>query len=557
MNLIMRKCGFILLPVILITTILLMSTVPPVSRDALTHHLAVPKLYIEEGQIHELPHIMASYYPQLLDLFYCIPMLWENDIVPKYIHFSFALLTSLLIYLYLRKQLNSGYGLIGALFFLSLPVIVKLSVTVYVDLGLIFFSTASLLSLFKWQEKKFVFRWLFCSALLCGLAMSTKYNGLVTFFILVLFVPIIYLNNPELIAGKFCKNDTLRNIREGKLSQLKAMAYGLCFALTALTVFSPWMIKNYIWTQNPIYPLYDNVFNPVEHQDPAGESSGINHFIVRKLVHKETGLQTAFIPLRIFFQGQDDNPKFFDGRLNPLLFFLPLVAVLLFKTESSLSSHRKYLLLFAVLYILIVFFRQDMRIRWIGPAIPPLVILSVYGLYSIVENRIVLQLSRYIKHTILFLIVLMAGLNFVYIFSLYKTIDPMPFIKGKITRSEYIEKFRPEYASIDYTNKNFQKETKILALFLGDRRYYSNHDFRSDNLFFKQLIKESETSSEIVRNLKKENYTTFILNYPKTNSWIDHSFTKNEKIKLDDFLKKYTRQVFSKNGYGVIQILGT
>lgn len=41
------------------------------------------------------------------------------------------------------------------------------------------------------------------------------------------------------------------------------------------------------------------------------------------------------------------------------------------------------LLLFSILYILIVFFQQDMRIRWIGPAIPPLVILSAYGLKNI------------------------------------------------------------------------------------------------------------------------------------------------------------------------------
>ena len=132
-----------------------MGSVPPVSRDALTHHLAVPKLWIEKGGLIEIPSIPFSYYPMNLDLLYAIPLYFGNDIIPKYIHFSFALFTALLIFIYLKKRINTNYGLLGALFFLSIPVIVKLSINVYVDLGLIFFSTASLICLFKWIERRF------------------------------------------------------------------------------------------------------------------------------------------------------------------------------------------------------------------------------------------------------------------------------------------------------------------------------------------------------------------------------------------------------------------
>ena len=178
---------------ILVITIIILSCVPPVSRDALTHHLAVPKLYIDHGGVYEIPTLKFSYYPMNLDLLYMVPLYFGNDIIPKFIHFIFALLTAWLIFDYLNRRIGTAYGLAGGLFFLSLPVIVKLSITVYVDLGLIFFSTWALISLLSWLEKDFKLRFLVISAVSCGLALGTKYNGLVTFFLLSLFVPYIFV----------------------------------------------------------------------------------------------------------------------------------------------------------------------------------------------------------------------------------------------------------------------------------------------------------------------------------------------------------------------------
>jgi len=53
---------------VLIVSIVILSCVPPVSKDALTHHLAVPKLYLNHGGIYEIPFMAFSYYPMNLDL---------------------------------------------------------------------------------------------------------------------------------------------------------------------------------------------------------------------------------------------------------------------------------------------------------------------------------------------------------------------------------------------------------------------------------------------------------------------------------------------------------
>ena len=148
---------------LLIFFIIILASVPPVSKDALTHHLAVPKLYIKHGGIYEIPFMISSYNPMNLDLLYIIPLYFGNDIIPKFIHFSFALFTAWLIFDYLKRRISTIYALLGATFFLSIPIIVKLSITVYVDLGLIFFSMVSLLLLMKWVETGFRLRFLILS----------------------------------------------------------------------------------------------------------------------------------------------------------------------------------------------------------------------------------------------------------------------------------------------------------------------------------------------------------------------------------------------------------
>jgi dolichyl-phosphate-mannose--protein O-mannosyl transferase len=152
----------------------------------------VLKLYLLHGGIYEISHIPFSYYPMNLDLLYLIPLAFNNDIAPKFIHFAFALITAFMIFRYLSRRTGPACAWLGALFFLILPVIVRLSSTVYVDLGLICFFFAALLYLFDWIESGFKPRPLIISGIFCGLALGTKYNGLVGLFLLGLFVPFVY-----------------------------------------------------------------------------------------------------------------------------------------------------------------------------------------------------------------------------------------------------------------------------------------------------------------------------------------------------------------------------
>lgn len=521
-----------------VMAIIILGGVPPVSRDALTHHLAIPKLYLKHGGMYEIPELPVSYYPMNVDLLYLIPLIWGNDIVPKFIHFGFALLTAGLIFRYLKKRIDSTYALIGVLLFLTLPVVVKLSITVYVDLGLIFFSTAALYFLFKWIESDFNPKYLLFSALWCGLAMGTKYNGLITLFAMGGAVPVVYV----------------RLAPNRKMKQFKAAGWGLCYIGVALLIFSPWLVRNYAWVQNPIHPLFENRLFA---KDPTS-TPAISHFVLRRDVFGEKWWETVLIPLRVFFQGQDNSPKYFDGKLNPYLFLLPLLALCSRNTNRFETAEKSVLLFFAGCYLLITFLGNEMRIRYIGPLIPALVILAVYGLRSLASIFDPKQLSGWDKVSrgaVLSGLLFLGSQNLIYIVDQFKHVDPLPYLSGRIHRDAYIERYRPEYAAIKYANLNLSGRVKLLGLFLGNRAYYSEHEIIFNHPRFKKIVQHADSSMRIAADLKQIGVTHLIVGHNLYNRWSHARFSPHEKGMLAKFYRKHLRQLFSQGGYGLYALV--
>ena len=555
------------LVILLIGVVLLMGWVPPISRDALTHHLAVPKLYVKHGAMVEIPSLAFSYYPMNLDLLYLVPLIYGNDILPKYIHFTFALLTAGLIFVYLKRRLASVFALTGVILFLSLPVIVRLSTTVYVDLGLIFFSTVALIFFLKWIESEFKTTNLVISAIGCGLALGTKYNALIVLLLLGFFVPFAYSKLKRANGDAQGSGTGFLNLE----TSLKAVGCSMFYVLVALIIFSPWAIRNYHWTENPVYPLFDRYFSmaaPGQDGDPdetdiigeaaRGPTGLFSPFTIRKTVYAEKWWQTLLIPVRIFFQGQDDRPKQFDGRLNPYLILLPIFAFLFNRNMGSARKiERNILAAFAFLFIIISFFKADMRMRYVAPAIPPLVILSVYGLHNIltaIGQRFEGRLNTIYKSMVVLLVSVLVSLNAGYIWQLYQRIDPLSYIGGSVSRDQYIERYRPEYAAIQYANKNLAPDVRILGLFLGNRSYYSDKELIFGDNYFKNTVIQESSGRDIVDALKEKQITHILVYYRVFKQWSGHSFRHQDRVKLVDFFNNYTNLVFSKGEYGLYQL---
>ena len=529
----------------LLVSIILLASVPPTSRDALIHHLAIPKLYLKHGGIYEIPNLIFTYYPMNLDLLYMGALRLGSDILPKYLHMFFGLSTAVLLYHYLKKNISVNYARLGTIFFLSTPIIIKLSITIYVDLGLVFFSTAGLLLIFKWAENNFNTKYILTAGVCCGLAMGTKYNGLIVFFLLTCLIPVIYINNSK----------TKRN------SLSRPFLAAILFCCIAILVASPWYIKNMIWTGNPVFPLYDTIFNPttISATKSASSDSIRGVFATRHVLYGENIWQLLLLPVRIFFEGSDNNPRYFDGRLNPFLLLLPLFAFFRKSAfQKRVNLEKLFLAAFCILYFLFAFNTSALRIRYLAPIVPILVVLAMYGLSNI---------EAYLKHysaqiaTIVLLlpITIMLAWNGSYIYQQYVSITPFNYILGNTNRDAYLTNKLPEYKVMKYANSHLPESSKILCVLIGWRGYYLDRDHVFDHQknqdgIIAWLQMENISTQKIVQRLEAQNISHILIRTDLFDHWVHHNVTDENKETLTQLITDNLTPLTTNYNYTLFEI---
>lgn len=520
----------------------ILALMPPIARDALIHHLAIPKLWIMQGGFYNTPWAIYSYYPMNVDLLYWIPLYFGNDIIPNFIHMGFGIGTAAVIYSYLRWRLSHNAALLGFLIFISTPVIFKLSTMAYVDLGLVFFITASVLSFMRWRAGEYKeYRWLMISSLAMGLALGTKYNGVVAWFFLTL--AIVFM----------CSRDTGNSV--------KALRYGLIFFIISLALFSPWLVKNAILTGNPFYPLFPGVFNRSVLGDGGASSVSFVHthasmFKTREIFFGEGLWEILLIPLRIFFQGQDNSARYFDGVLNPILIiFVPFAFI-----KKDMKLEKLFFLYFSIFFILITFFLDQIRIRYILPVIPFLVILTVMGLMNIFEwltARESLSRKIYLSGLVIFLIALLT-MNIIYIKKYYLRIDPANYLLKKESRDDFISRHDSSHPAMMYINKNTPGDSRIRLILLAGRGYYLNRIYEEDSsrgIDIIQGLVAASTNDETFQNyLKSLACTHMLIRYDLFQQYLYDNYSPATVNQISQRMGKFLEMMYSANGYAVFKL---
>lgn len=525
-----RDKGLLGLLFAFILLILPLSMTPPAVRDELIHHLAVPKLYLAKGRIFEIPFMGFSYLPQNIDLLYLIPLALGNDIVPRLIHFAFGLLTGLAIYFYLRPGLGRSWGLLGFIFFISTPVVVNLSKTAYIDLGSAFFSTLAVIGALRYKEEG-VFKWLALSAAALGLGLGAKYTNLVTLFLIGFFI----------LHSSYS--------RERRL--FSAVKSGLIYAGIAFAVLSPWLIRNYIWTGSPLYPLVQIVSPsagtaaaPNGAVEAVRLSNELPPLVKRELLYGEGFLDIVLLPLRVFWEGVDNSLEKFDGVLNPV--FLLLIPLAFLRKQND----GKWLGLFALLYFIATVLTIDLAIRYVMPAIPALTILAVYGARNAFGNKSLRPLGILLAAAFL-------GFNLYYIKGLYERYHPTEYLAGKKDRDAYLSEVLPDYSVVKAANRMMPEGSRVIMLFAGERGYYWDHDyFYPDRLgnYFKVLIKNSRDGAEIKKRFKEAGFTHVFTKESLLAQFAAGNFSDDEIRVVSDFFMNHTVKVASGNGFSVFHI---
>jgi hypothetical protein len=198
-----------------------------------------------------------------------------------------------------------------------------------------------------------------------------------------------------------------------------------------------------------------------------------------------------------------------------------------------------------------------MRIRYIAPVIPPLVILATLGLHQIataLARRWPQKNSWMLPGAIFIMVAAIFVVNLSYIVKQFHFVAPLSYIEKKIDRDAYIARYRPEHTIYRYANKHLPDEVKILGLFLGNRRYYCDRDLRFGNNLFRQIIKGADSSTTVLAQLQRRGFTHLLIRYDLFNRWATKQFDDNEKEILGTFTLRYLKNLLTKDGYGLFEL---
>jgi 4-amino-4-deoxy-L-arabinose transferase-like glycosyltransferase len=206
--------------------------------DSLAYHLAVPKLWLEAGRVTYIPFIHHSNFPFCVDSLYLYGLSIGSESGAKGMTVMFYAAGAMWLLSVVRRWSgNNLAGILAAIGFMTMPVVMWESGSGYIDVAHGLFATIAILSaaeVLKTGDR----RWLFLCAWGLGLAMASKYTGLLTAVAVGLVLTI----------GAFRSS--------AKDAWRPAVMIFMAFAVLS----GPFLVRNVVNTKNPTYPFLYGVF---------------------------------------------------------------------------------------------------------------------------------------------------------------------------------------------------------------------------------------------------------------------------------------------------------
>ena len=201
--------------------------------DSIAYHLAVPKLWVQQGHAGSISYIHHSNFPGAVDSWFTVGELLGGQTAAKTFTWWFMVYGALAIFGFIKDRFNAPSAWLCAIAFASIPMVMWESGTAYVDVANGLFAGFGFVFAAQYIEKREKSD-LILAAVLLSLAAGSKYTGLQAIFIASLVV-LLLIN----------KSDKLGAVKMGGLA-------------TGLSSF--WYIKNWILVGNPVYPFFYSVF---------------------------------------------------------------------------------------------------------------------------------------------------------------------------------------------------------------------------------------------------------------------------------------------------------
>ena len=468
---------------------------PEVHYDALEYHFGAPGEFLKDGKIHFLQHNVYSNFPSLVEMLYLLGMLIEGDTLAKLFHWAFGILTGVTIFSFGKRLFSTKVGLVGMVVFYIFGQITILSTQALIDMGLAFYSFLGLMAIIEWIETKDR-KWFLLSGISMGLAVGCKYPALLSFLAIEIFI----------------------------LFQ-KRLKSAILFALLVLLTSSPWFIKNFIWTRNPVYPLFYNIFDGKNWDKVKDE-----RFYKAHAPGKKDPVTLVRTLVDMTFKDQFMTPLF--------LLLIPLGIFL-----KDMSKPIRYLLIYLALFYLFWFYWTHRIDRFFLPAIPAMALVSGYIYVRLAEAKILEKpLSIILIFSLLFNLYISA-------FTL-SSINPFAYAFGFETRDEFLVRTLPPYPAMKFINENLDEDAVVLLIGEAEIHYIKRavlYNTVFDTSIIEEVVNTSTSPEEVYEKIRDLGATHLLLNYVEV-ARLNRTYSYMKDFNWDllyGFEKKYLEKLYS------------
>lgn len=493
---------------------------PTRAFDALSYHLEVPLRYLQAGRIIDLPENLYSYAPQLTHSLYGLALgLSGSDLAGLLNHLFFVLTLGTLWLGFKDRFGREGSAWAMALAALSPMMLIEVANS-GVDWSAAFYTLAALCLL---SARKIVFGRVLLAGILAGMAAGCRHH------------PLVYAIILPPLAGFADDIVSRRNPR---------IRTWVIYTGVAILAASPWYIRNWVFTGDPLFPLLANLMGKTD--AGSGWVGGI-------VGVKSTALlwRWVLLPIKMVF-----DPLSYSMTATIGIQYLALLPLILWRKWRA-SGNR-----FLLFWLILAFLAWYLNYRTARYSMPILLLAALWlgtALAGAVKGSS--MWSRSLAAAITFTLVLNAG---VFVGIQDRVNRGVGAALGMMSSSRYLMEFYEVYPAIDYLNNLDPPPGRVL--FLGEMRgFYSNfpreapsHN-RPNRLL--TMVREGKPLEDIHKELKKTGFTHILFNpsewrrmaYGNRNApqW---RLSEEQDRYLSEFLVQWTQMVFSGKGILVYQL---
>jgi hypothetical protein len=461
---------------------LIASLAPPIAKDTLLYHFALPKAFIAQGGAGFVEGNIASYIALGNEMHSIWAMLLGGmfderaaEAAAGATSFLFFPLLLLAVYGGARElKIDRRWSLLATLMVASIPSAFHVASSSYIDLGLALYITLAIFALSRWwREQKRT--WLVLVAIFLGAALSIKLTAVFVFAAFALIV--------------------LLRARNDKENAGRIVAHGFAALLLAGAIASPWYLRTWKATGSPVFPFYMSIWKG----EAAGwdvERSNLFQAMNSQYGGNEKGsLDYVLAPVRLSVTAQPEIAGNFDGVLGvSFLLGLPLLILGLWKFELPIEV-KIGAGVAGIMFLFWLFSSQ--QLRYLLPIVPVLAIAIISSAKVISEKiggtfRSVSQLS-FAAASIAALLVS---------FAWFLQAAPLRVVLGGESRDEYLARNLDYYPYYQWLNSETTPDSKVWLINMRRDTYNLDRPVFSDYLFEDWTLRKMVWEARNVQELR-------------------------------------------------------